>query len=675
MSDVSADPVLDAALQYAARGLYVFPVRLGVRGNGKKDVRPIDDWDTASSNDPAVITGWFTNGWKGAALAVDTGKSGLVVADQDVLDGKRGPENWEILGERSEFRVRTPSGGLHDWYRANPERPVTVANRGEVADGVDVRGQGGFVFAPPTVDPRGGAWEWELGEIPDDFSELPEVPSVIPERLEAARASLRPKQATQPDAPQVSDPMFGGSDYGPDGGWKTKEAAGQLLGREMDAFLALTEPGSARSHILSQRLGVLAGHGIPAFWDYDTALSILMDACERNGFSAEHGQKYAEGQARRGLDYGMTQPWHMRLSFDGSEAPPPATGRLRRAMHSRSQLRDLPPLEPIIEDVLHARSISVISGKFGTYKTFVTVGMACSLATGTPWFGHAVPASMPVIYAAAEGAYGINGRIDAWEDATGVNVPDSLYVIAVAARINRPADVTELGELIQETGAKVVIFDTLHASTPGADEKDPGEMGAVVDVLRDLRDRYGVSVILPHHTGHAGERSRGSSSIEDDADASFVIKLGGDGEDRRPENPRTLHHRKAKDSALLEPVTLVLEERKGSAWVRPQNAFEKAQGGEEYTGDGWVKPDPKEWPVTRMVETVLAEAGHERGLTKSETHAIVVERWYGGQKARLLRQTWNSGWNRAVSPSSELVMQVGGERFSADPLVIEKMSE
>src|SRR4051812_6506479 len=102
---MSDDPILAAALTYAQRGLYVFPVRLGVRGNGKKDVRPIDDWDSASTTDPEQITRWFTNGWKGAALAIDTGRSGIVVADQDVSDGKRGPENWEILGERSEFRV------------------------------------------------------------------------------------------------------------------------------------------------------------------------------------------------------------------------------------------------------------------------------------------------------------------------------------------------------------------------------------------------------------------------------------------------------------------------------------------------------------------------------------------------------------------------------------------
>jgi hypothetical protein len=674
MSDVSADPLLDAALKYAERGLYVFPVRLGVRGEGKKDVRPIDNWNEVSSRDPEQITKWWTNGWAGAALAIDTGRSGLVVADQDVSDGKRGPENWEILGERSEFRVRTPSGGLHDYYREDPMTPVTVANRGEVADGVDVRGIGGFVFAPPTVDPRGGRWEWELGDIPDDFTQMDVVPSVIPERVNAARASLRPKvdasvtHVTHPSSQLFAQPS---GNFGPDGGWKTKEAAAQLLDKELEAFLALTSEGSARSHVLSQRLGVLAGHGIPAFWDYDTALSILMDACERNGFTAAHGEKYVEGQAIRGLDYGMTQPWHMRLAFSESESPAPATGRLRRAMYNRSALRELPPLEPIIEDVLHARSISVISGKFGTYKTFVTVGMACSLATGEPWFGHRVPEAMPVIYAAAEGAYGINGRIDAWEDATGRTVPDTLYVISVAARINRPYDMTELEELIQETGAKVVIFDTLHASTPGVDEKDAGPMGEVVDVLRTLRDRHGVSVILPHHTGHAGERSRGSSAIEDDADASFVIKLGGDGEDRRPENPRTLYHRKAKDSALLEPVTLVLEERKGSAYVRPQNAFEAAQGSEEGpTGDGWMAPEES---VPQLVEKVLTEAGHARGLTKSETHAIVVERWYGGQKKRLKNGTWHSGWNRALERES--IVQVGGERFSADPLVIEALSD
>src|SRR5262245_12289381 len=83
------DPVLEAALRYASQGIYVFPVKVGMRGDGKKDVYPIASWKQASTVDAATITAWFAGPWKGAAIGADCGKSGVVVVDQDVADGKR----------------------------------------------------------------------------------------------------------------------------------------------------------------------------------------------------------------------------------------------------------------------------------------------------------------------------------------------------------------------------------------------------------------------------------------------------------------------------------------------------------------------------------------------------------------------------------------------------------
>jgi hypothetical protein len=65
--------------------------------------------------------------------------------------------------------------------------------------------------------------------------------------------------------------------------------------------------------------------------------------------------------------------------------------------------------------------------------------------------------------------------------------------------------------------------------------------------------------VLDHHTGHSGKRSRGSSSWEDDIDASWVIDLD-DEEDRSAKVQRTLKHRKVKDGRLSDDIPIVLEE-------------------------------------------------------------------------------------------------------------------
>lgn len=668
---MSDDETLAAALTYAERGLYVFPVRLGVRGDGKKDVRPIDAWKSASSRDPEQITTWWTNGWAGAALAIDTGKSGLVVADQDVSDGKRGPENWEILGERSEFRVRTPSGGLHDYYRADPEQPVSVANRGEVTDGVDVRGDGGFVFAPPTRDPRGGSWEWELGEIPEDFSELERVPAVIPERLNAARATLRPKAT---EAQQASeDPLFSDSagDYGPDGGWKTKETAGALLDQELKSFLALTSEGSARSHVLAQRLGVLAGHGIPAFWDYDTALSILMDACVRNGFTAAHGERYAESQARRGLDYGMTQPWHMRLSFSGEEpAPEPtadAVDALIAEMLNADQLQERPAPKYLIKGLLNLDSEAWTIGEPGCKKSFVVLDQAIHVVKGMPWRGLKVSQG-PVVMIAAEGAAGMSTRVKAWQQEYGP-IGEGFYMLPRPVQASNTGAWRVLAEACKRLGAVMVIIDTQARVTVGLKENDATDMGVYVHAVGVIREATGACVHTIHHTGRNGGDARGSSAIDGAQGTELKVV-------KKSAYAGMLTVEKQKDMEEIEDIPLnfkrvvVGQDEDGdeitSLVLVEGNVFIDAQGQEE--PEQWQIEAPS---VVEQIITVLTDHAGTRGMTKPEVKATVLERFHGGRADALEKSTWHTSWSRAVA-RDEVIMDSG--RALIDPLADEEMS-
>ncbi len=689
MTDITESPLLAAALRYAKAGVFVFPTRLGIRGDNKKLVQPIDSWKEASTTDPDIIRAWYTGDWKDTTVCIDCGKNGIVGVDQDVSDGKSGPDNWAALDPPRTARVSSPSGGFHDYYRADPDHPVSVDNTGAVADGVDVRGEGGFLFAPPSVDPRGGGWEWRDGE--PDFTDLPIVPRVVTSRIETARNARKRKTPARPDplADASFDQVFGTAstvtnviDFGPQGGYKTKEQATGLLDRELKAFLLLTEEGSSRSHTIAQRLGPLAGHGVSAFWTYEQAQTILLSACVTNGFVQAHGETYALQQIDSGLKYGMSTPWIETVNSVTSQEQVIA-GRLRTAMLSRSKMKELPDPIPLIDGLIYRDSIVVISGKFGTYKSFVSVALACSLSTGANWLGYEVKEKVPVIYTAAEGAYGIRRRVEAWEERYGV-VSDDFYLIPLAVRINRPEDMRELKTLISETGAKVVIFDTLHASTPGVDENDSGEMGMVMDVLRDLRDQCGITAILPHHTGHGGVRARGSSSIEDDADTAFVIELGdGKTEDRGIEVVRTLKHRKSKDDELISAIQLSLN-------LVPETKSAYVSKDDEYSAESKKSNKPiKDTPRTAVKDLepwareggkhgdtdlpaqllqVLWDIGQGVGMVKSETRKSVAARWYGGRignvNGTLDDSSFNKAWKRfeqhSVDPGSVFVSMKDG---------------
>jgi hypothetical protein len=138
------DQLLAAALVYAARGWPVFPV------NGKEPLTARGFKD--ASLDPAGIRAWF-DCYPEAGVAIATGAvSGLVVLDEDTPHGGGGslaqlsrlPETYTVL---------TGGGGKH-YYFAHPGEPVPCS-AGKLGPGLDVRGDGGYVVAPPSVHASG----------------------------------------------------------------------------------------------------------------------------------------------------------------------------------------------------------------------------------------------------------------------------------------------------------------------------------------------------------------------------------------------------------------------------------------------------------------------------------------------------------------------------------------
>ena len=149
--DVRALGLGAAALRYASLGLAVLPLQRG----GKKPHRVLGDRGGVhhATRDPAVIRGWWAAD-RGANVGVACGlASRLLVIDLDVKAGADGPGQLRTfldgrgLSLPAGSRVSTPSGGVHVWLRASGP----VMNRTGVLPGVDIKGDGGYVVAPPSM--------------------------------------------------------------------------------------------------------------------------------------------------------------------------------------------------------------------------------------------------------------------------------------------------------------------------------------------------------------------------------------------------------------------------------------------------------------------------------------------------------------------------------------------
>lgn len=153
-----------AALDYAGNGWPVFPLVPG----GKKPLTPNGLKD--GSTDKAVIDAWWTQ-WPTANIGIVTGAaSGLVVVDVD-----KKSNGYESLvgiertkGELATLTASTGGGGLHFYY-AHPGTPTR--NKAGLYQGIDVRADGGYVVAPPSMHESGTKYTWH--EINEHVEPLP----------------------------------------------------------------------------------------------------------------------------------------------------------------------------------------------------------------------------------------------------------------------------------------------------------------------------------------------------------------------------------------------------------------------------------------------------------------------------------------------------------------------
>lgn len=117
--------------------------------------------------DLELVARWWGQ-WPSANVGVATGPaSGLVVVDIDPRNG--GMESWMKLREEHDFEHSGPAcisggGGMHLYFRHPGTR--VISRSGEFADGVDVKGDGGYVVAPPSIHASGTAYSWIEGYAP-----------------------------------------------------------------------------------------------------------------------------------------------------------------------------------------------------------------------------------------------------------------------------------------------------------------------------------------------------------------------------------------------------------------------------------------------------------------------------------------------------------------------------
>jgi hypothetical protein len=451
-------PMLMAALTYLKQGWNVIPVK----PDKLPYLRTWKEYQQRMATEQEIREWWGK--WPGAGIAVITGRlSGVVVVDVEA--------GGATLATKT-LTATTGGGGKHYYFRhPGTEVPCAVRFRPDT----DCRGDGGYAVVPPSAHRSGRRYRW------DD----PKAKALyITEKL------LKQIQRGGQQRP------LGADDWGSD------------------------IPDGERDVGMTRRAGRLLQTGMSA----GEALEVL------KFINAEHCKpQLSTGQLEK-----------IVKSIAGREAAKkkdkaPAAGAKFTVFSQREMLRRYGEDETrwTVAEWLPEASCGLLVAPPGNYKTWLLEALAFSVATGRPFLGrYPVAGKGPVLFIQQEDPWWmLESRLARMFEqreptATGDKNPayeldcrftrelDEMPVYWYTDRRLHFADKAVLREMEQkvaELRPRLIMIDPLYTMV---DTKDYMAEGAQrMTALKLMRDSYGCSFVIAHHTTVAGSGSDDRSSI------------------------------------------------------------------------------------------------------------------------------------------------------------------
>ncbi|MDO8490364.1 MAG: bifunctional DNA primase/polymerase [bacterium] len=482
------DNLLTHAKAYVDRGWSVIPV-----GTNKI---PIINWKEFQERIATIeeLEDWFSNESM-AGIGIVTGSiSGIVVIDVDKKSG--GLESIKNFSTPLTPIVQTGGGGFH-YYYACPKNARIKTCAGDIAPGIDIRGEGGYVVAPPSLHLSGNRYEWATSF---DDAELAELPSWVIEAQE----------------------KIGKRDF-------IEIAKGVPEGRRHDSATSL--------------IGKLL-HNRPVS-EVDLLWEMIRAWNEQNPIPLP------ESELRTTFDGIASKEFSKRQS---SSTPTLFDNPIRMGELLAEETSD--ETSWIIKDLFTVGSIAMLSGDPASFKTWVMLHLAVSVASGKPLFGKFDCASRSVLVISEEDHRArISARLKKLEVA---GIPSVTFHIYTGFKIDNESHINSLITAIERENIGLVCIDSFRRVLSG-EENDSTSINNAFNLLRTL-SKLNVTVLLTHHHRKQDEHSdgrhsmRGSSDILAAVDSHIMIrKIKG-------RNRLRLTQMKQRDASEIEPFEVEIIE-------------------------------------------------------------------------------------------------------------------
>lgn len=606
----SPQTALDWARFYGGLGWSVVPVRRGEKIPAEKWAR----FQTLPA-DGAQLLAWFADNPAFGVGLVQGRRAGTIVLDFDAATG--GMEtlaDLEKQGLPASVRAFTPGGGCHVILR-HPGHYVPT--RKAVLPGMDVRGDGGFIVACPSIHANGRAYVWDVDCHPED-APIADAPDWLV-AIVTGDAPAQPDQpgevvrvaAAGPLGLSVERVTDGREQYMRDTILAVCRELRDKLGRlpaEAELFDAAWPQYAAKVDFSR------AGRGEPEFRAKVRYTLARIGAGQIRGLTATPDPP-AAGHAvtASGVTYDAE-------TGEIIEAPPRAAAAQPAARSFELVwFDDITPCldaQDFVQGVLIENSAAVVYGESNAGKTFWTTDLALHVAAGKTWNGRRVEQG-GVVYCVLEGGVGFRNRVTAWR---GTHQPDKpVHFAAIQAGMNlllpdadTPKLIAAIKEAAERIGApvKLIVIDTLSRAFAGGNENASEDMGLLVQNMDAIRRETGACVLFVHHSGKdQAKGARGHSLLRAAIDTEIEVKAT---EDSPVKTATTVKQREVKKGEVFhfqlevvelgqnrhgEPVTTCVVDAPSAEDI----AQAEASGGDRLSGD--------QAAALRVLTNLLAASG------------------------------------------------------------------
>jgi hypothetical protein len=500
------------AMKYLDMGLSVIPLRPG----GKE---PLFKWQEYQSRKPTGIEvqKWYSD-CPTANLGIVTGSaSGIVVVD---LDGVEGIESGRLLGLASPVTVLTGNG--KQLYYKHPGGTVCNSVK-KVAKGVDVRGDGGYVVAPPSLHPNGKKYCW-LGS-PISSTRLPPLPNMFWQNDENKTLSTTPVSGV----------------------------------RKPEGWIAEALRGMKNGNIDETLFRVCSRLRNDGYSESD-ALVLLQPHAARAGATAGH------------LDDKIRNVWARYQPKPRDISGPTVSASIE------AFLEDIQQVEWICKPIIAKKSIGFVAGLPETMKTWALVDLAveCARESGA-WLGLFPVRKSKVLFIDQERFKGETQRrfraVIAGKGLKRQDLSSNLFVkCGTTVKLDIEASYQSLRNELLELKPDLVVVDSF-ATFHNTQDNDRMAIQTVLNRIKSLRDEIGCTFIFINH-----ESKMVFQHVEDGKSPNAFDMLGSVGIVAAAEfcltvrkidaNTSMMHHTKSSLATASKSFSVSLEDLENGVRVK-----------------------------------------------------------------------------------------------------------